>query len=146
MILGHSLDRFGFSGDGYKVVKQKRDSHFREEIAKISLSQYPAPSWIHDFPITENYVIVPETPVYFNMLVRAVCHCLYILTMCSSLQYLLGQAYLTAVASNSRQPVVPCLTPSNCTFTCNNCYVGIPQHTLQHFVTAVVNNICYGMG
>ena len=75
MILGHSLDRFGFSGDGYKVVKQKRDSHFREEIAKISLSQYPAPSWIHDFPITENYVIVPETPVYFNMLVKAVCPC-----------------------------------------------------------------------
>lgn len=65
---GESVNIVVGFGDGYKVVKQKRDSHFREEIAKISLSQYPAPSWIHDFPITENYVIVPETPVYFNML------------------------------------------------------------------------------
>lgn len=58
------------SGDGYKVVRQRPEQHSREEIAKISLSQFPAPSWIHDFPITKNYAIVPETPVYFNMLVR----------------------------------------------------------------------------
>jgi carotenoid cleavage dioxygenase-like enzyme len=57
------------TGDGYKVVKQQRESHERQEIAKISLSQFPAPSWIHDFPITKNYVVVPETPIYFNMLV-----------------------------------------------------------------------------
>lgn len=55
-------------GDAYKVVRQRREEHAREEIAKISLSQYPAPSWIHDFPVTKNYVIVPETPIYFNML------------------------------------------------------------------------------
>ena len=58
------------TGDGYKVVKQQRESHERQEIAKIPLSQFPAPSWIHDFPITKNYVVVPETPIYFNMLVR----------------------------------------------------------------------------
>ena len=52
------------------MVKQQRESHERQEIAKISLSQFPAPSWIHDFPITKNYVVVPETPIYFNMLVR----------------------------------------------------------------------------
>lgn len=59
------------AGDGYKVVRQRLEGHFREEIAKIPLSQFPAPSWIHDFPITENYAIVPEMPVYFNMLVCA---------------------------------------------------------------------------
>lgn len=61
------------AGDGYKVVRQRLEGHFREEIAKIPLSQFPAPSWIHDFPITKNYAIVPEMPVYFNMLVRVSC-------------------------------------------------------------------------
>ena len=51
------------------MVRQQRESHERQEIAKIPLSQFPAPSWIHDFPITKNYVVVPETPIYFNMLV-----------------------------------------------------------------------------
>ena len=61
------------SGDSYKVVRQRPGEHSREEIAKIPLSQFPAPSWIHDFPITKNYAVVPETPVYFNMLVRSSC-------------------------------------------------------------------------
>ncbi len=54
------------AGDGYKVVKQQRESHERQEIAKIPLSQFPAPSWIHDFPITKNYVVVPETFDYIR--------------------------------------------------------------------------------
>jgi len=66
------FDEIYVAGDGYKVVKQQRESHERQEIAKIPLSQFPAPSWIHDFPITKNYVVVPETPIYFNMLVRPV--------------------------------------------------------------------------
>lgn len=65
------------AGDGYKVVRHRPESHSREEIAKIPLSQFPAPSWIHDFPITENYVIVPEMPVYFNMLVCVSCWWLF---------------------------------------------------------------------
>ncbi len=69
------LNEVYVAGDGYKVVKQQRESHERQEIAKIPLSQFPAPSWIHDFPITKNYVVVPETPIYFNMLVRGLCFC-----------------------------------------------------------------------
>lgn len=65
---GESINIVVGFGDGYKVVKQQRESHERQEIAKIPLSQFPAPSWIHDFPITKNYVVVPETPIYFNML------------------------------------------------------------------------------
>ena len=57
------------AGVGYTVVKQQRESSTREELATISLSQFPAPSWVHDFPITKNYAIVPETPIYFNLLV-----------------------------------------------------------------------------
>lgn len=51
------------------MTKQQRESSTREELATIGLSQFPAPSWVHDFPITKNYAIVPETPIYFNMLV-----------------------------------------------------------------------------
>ena len=27
----------------------------------------PTPSWIHDFPVTQNYAVLPETPVVFNL-------------------------------------------------------------------------------
>lgn len=56
-------------GDGYHVTRQPRESHTRHEIAKIPLSHFPTASWIHDFPVTENYIIVPETPVEYNMAV-----------------------------------------------------------------------------
>lgn len=39
----------------------------RELIAKIPHRHFIAPSWIHDFPSTQNYVILFETPIYFNL-------------------------------------------------------------------------------
>eukprot|EP00884_Botryococcus_braunii_P018940 jgi/Botrbrau1/572/Bobra.0010s0038.1 len=36
-------------------------------LAKIPARSPTSPSWVHDFPATPNYVIVPETPVTFNM-------------------------------------------------------------------------------
>jgi carlactone synthase/all-trans-10'-apo-beta-carotenal 13,14-cleaving dioxygenase len=54
-------------GDGYRVVRQPRGSSTRHEIAKIPLRHFPTASWIHDFTITDNYAIVPETPIEYNM-------------------------------------------------------------------------------
>ena len=38
-------------------------------IAELPLRKatFPAPSWIHDFPCTQNYMILPECPVYFDV-------------------------------------------------------------------------------
>lgn len=42
-------------------------SDHRETIAQIPLRSGSIPSWVHDFPYTQNYMILPETPVYFDL-------------------------------------------------------------------------------
>ncbi|EIE20145.1 carotenoid oxygenase [Coccomyxa subellipsoidea C-169] len=54
-------------GTHYTVFRQNRATNVREEIAQVPLCSPPTPSWIHDFPVTENYAIVPETPIFFNL-------------------------------------------------------------------------------
>ena len=34
---------------------------------QVPLRNPPTPSWIHDFPVTQNYAVLPETPVIFNL-------------------------------------------------------------------------------
>ena len=34
---------------------------------QVPLRSPPTPSWIHDFPVTQNYAVLPETPVIFNL-------------------------------------------------------------------------------
>ena len=38
---------------------------------QVPLSRPPTPSWVHDFPVTQNYAVIPETPIFYNLLVRA---------------------------------------------------------------------------
>lgn len=38
--------------------------------AQVPIRTAPVPSWIHDFPVAQNYAIIPETPVLMNMQVR----------------------------------------------------------------------------
>ena len=35
--------------------------------SQVPLRSPPTPSWIHDFPVTQNYAVLPETPVIFNL-------------------------------------------------------------------------------
>ena len=39
----------------------------RTKIADIPTPSLLSPSWIHDFPFTENFIIIPDTPVKFNL-------------------------------------------------------------------------------
>lgn len=39
----------------------------RESIAVIPHRRPLSPSWIHDFPSSTNYIIIPECPAYFNL-------------------------------------------------------------------------------
>lgn len=45
---------------------------------QVPIRTAPAPSWIHDFPVAQNYAIVPETPVIMNMKVPFASHFLYL--------------------------------------------------------------------
>lgn len=60
-------------GKGYTVFRSRVGSDVREVVAELPLSNFPAPSWIHDFPCTANYVVIPETPAFFNIPVSSKC-------------------------------------------------------------------------
>jgi carlactone synthase/all-trans-10'-apo-beta-carotenal 13,14-cleaving dioxygenase len=54
-------------GGKYTVHRSQPGSEHRETIAQIPLRSGSIPSWVHDFPYTQNYMILPETPVYFDL-------------------------------------------------------------------------------
>ena len=66
-------------GGQYTVFRTHTGSDFREVIAELPLRKatFPAPSWIHDFPCTPNYMVLPECPVSFAVKVGSstAVHC-----------------------------------------------------------------------
>lgn len=54
-------------GGSTVVFRSQPGSEKRTILAKIKLRFFPNPCWIHDFPHTENYVIIPETPCIFDL-------------------------------------------------------------------------------
>ena len=42
-----------------------------EMTLQVPLRNPPTPSWIHDFPVTQHYAVLPETPVIFNLKVSS---------------------------------------------------------------------------
>lgn len=53
---------FGF----FQVFKLAKGSTKREPIATIRQRRISG-AWVHDFPCSERYVVIPETPLYFNL-------------------------------------------------------------------------------
>ena len=43
------------------------------ESVQVPVRSPPTPSWIHDFPVTQNYAVLPESPVVFNLKVGHLC-------------------------------------------------------------------------
>ena len=41
--------------------------HEVPHVLQVPVRSPPTPSWIHDFPVTQNYAVLPETPVVFNL-------------------------------------------------------------------------------
>jgi len=58
-------------GVGFTVYRTRARSSSvkpkREFIARIPHRRPISPAWIHDFPGTDTHVIIPETPLYFNL-------------------------------------------------------------------------------
>ena len=58
-------------GIGFTVYRTRAQSPDikpkREFVARIPHRRPISPAWIHDFPGTDTHVIIPETPLYFNL-------------------------------------------------------------------------------
>lgn len=50
---------------GYLVVRMEPGTNEREVIGRVGCCGGPAPGWVHSFPVTEHYVIVPEMPLRY---------------------------------------------------------------------------------
>ncbi|KAJ4797416.1 Carotenoid cleavage dioxygenase 8 [Rhynchospora pubera] len=50
---------------GYIVARMEPGSNERKIVGRVNCRGGPAPGWVHSFPVTENYVIVPEMPLRY---------------------------------------------------------------------------------
>ncbi|CAK7353196.1 unnamed protein product [Dovyalis caffra] len=50
---------------GYLVVRMEPGSNERKVIGRVDCRGGPAPGWVHSFPVTEHYVVVPEMPLRY---------------------------------------------------------------------------------
>ncbi|KAG5562537.1 hypothetical protein RHGRI_005313 [Rhododendron griersonianum] len=50
---------------GYLVVRMEPGTNERKVIGRANCRGGPAPGWVHSFPVTEHYVIVPEMPLRY---------------------------------------------------------------------------------
>ncbi|KAF3446406.1 hypothetical protein FNV43_RR11585 [Rhamnella rubrinervis] len=50
---------------GYLVVRMEPGTNERKVIGRVDCRGGPAPGWVHSFPVTEHYVVVPEMPLRY---------------------------------------------------------------------------------
>jgi carlactone synthase/all-trans-10'-apo-beta-carotenal 13,14-cleaving dioxygenase len=70
---GDLINLLSAPGVGFTVYRQnlKLDTStsqpVREKIATIPHKRPLSPAWIHDFPGSKKYIVIPESPLYFNL-------------------------------------------------------------------------------
>ncbi|XP_010249576.1 PREDICTED: carotenoid cleavage dioxygenase 8 homolog B, chloroplastic [Nelumbo nucifera] len=50
---------------GYVVVRMEAGTNERKVLGRVNCRGGPSPGWVHSFPVTENYIIVPEMPLRY---------------------------------------------------------------------------------
>ncbi|XP_039051144.1 carotenoid cleavage dioxygenase 8 homolog B, chloroplastic-like [Hibiscus syriacus] len=50
---------------GYMAVRMEPGTNERKVIGRVTCRGGPAPGWVHSFPVTEHYVVVPEMPLRY---------------------------------------------------------------------------------
>ncbi|MQM11929.1 hypothetical protein Taro_044845 [Colocasia esculenta] len=50
---------------GYLVVRMEPGTNQRKIIGRVDCRGGPMPGWVHSFPVTEHYVVVPEMPLRY---------------------------------------------------------------------------------
>ncbi|KAL4523246.1 hypothetical protein Ndes2437B_g00374 [Nannochloris sp. 'desiccata'] len=76
---GELINFLSAPGVGFTVYRQNLKSNsasssstssekpVREKIATIPHKRPLSPAWIHDFPGSKKYIVIPESPLYFNL-------------------------------------------------------------------------------
>lgn len=65
---GTMVNLLSVPGKGFTVYEMADDGrNVREEIARVPHARPLSPAWVHDFPGCPEAVVVPETPLYFNL-------------------------------------------------------------------------------
>lgn len=52
---------------GYLFVRMESGSNERKVVGRVDCRGGSAPGWVHSFPVTENYVVVPEMPLRYSV-------------------------------------------------------------------------------
>ncbi|KAJ1285364.1 hypothetical protein BS78_03G273800 [Paspalum vaginatum] len=50
---------------GYSVVRMDAGTSERRLVGRVGCRGGPAPGWVHSFPVTDHYVVVPEMPLRY---------------------------------------------------------------------------------
>ncbi|XP_047943042.1 carotenoid cleavage dioxygenase 8 homolog B, chloroplastic-like [Salvia hispanica] len=50
---------------GHQVVRMNPGTNERKLMGRVNCRGRPSPGWVHSFPVTENYVVVPEMPLRY---------------------------------------------------------------------------------
>ncbi|KAK1315495.1 hypothetical protein QJS10_CPA06g00776 [Acorus calamus] len=121
---------------GYTVVRMEAGSNERRVVGRADCRAGPTPGWVHSFPVTENYVIVPEMPLRYSArnLLRAEPTPLYKFDW-----YPENGAYLHVMCKRTGKIVASVEVPLFVTFHFINAY---EERDEEGRVTAIVADCC----
>ncbi|KAF0920123.1 hypothetical protein E2562_033427 [Oryza meyeriana var. granulata] len=121
---------------GHLVVRMEAGSNERKAIGRVDCRGGPAPGWVHSFPITEHYVVVPEMPLRYcaKNLLRAEPTPLYKFEW-----HLESGSYMHVMCKASGKIVASVEVPPFVTFHFINAYEETDE---EGRVTAIIADCC----
>ncbi|XP_062099620.1 carotenoid cleavage dioxygenase 8 homolog B, chloroplastic [Humulus lupulus] len=121
---------------GYLVVRMEPGTNERKVIGRVSCRGGPSPGWVHSFPVTEHYVVVPEMPLRYcaQNLLKAEPTPLYKFQWHPE-----SKAYLHVMCKSSGKLVASVEVPLFITFHFINAY---EEKDEEGRVTAIVADCC----
>nr|ANB49723.1 carotenoid cleavage dioxygenase 8 a [Lilium hybrid cultivar] len=121
---------------GYTVVTMKPGTNERKVIGRVDCRSGPAPGWVHSFPVTEHYVVVPEMSLRYcaQNLLRAEPTPLYKFESHPD-----SGSYVHVMCKSSGKLVASVKVPNFVTFHFINAYEEVDD---EGRVTAVIADCC----
>uniref|UniRef100_A0A0D9V5K0 Uncharacterized protein n=1 Tax=Leersia perrieri TaxID=77586 RepID=A0A0D9V5K0_9ORYZ len=121
---------------GYTVARMDAGSNERQFVGRVDCRGGPAPGWVHSFPVTEHYVVVPEMPLRYcaKNLLRAEPTPLYKFEW-----HLESGSYMHVMCKASGKIVASVEVPPFVTFHFINAY---EEKDEEGRVTAIIADCC----
>lgn len=121
---------------GYSVVRMDAGTNERRFVGRVDCRGGPAPGWVHSFPITDHYVVVPEMPLRYcaRNLLRAEPTPLYKFEW-----HLESGSYMHVMCKASGRVVATVEVPPFVTFHFINAY---EEKDDEGRVTAIIADCC----